>query len=70
MIIVHLSVNKKPAIIKSDIIVFAEECDGKDKDGNELHFTRIYLEKPFLSESEDRFIDVVESVDKIAKAMK
>ena len=66
MILVHLSVNGKAAIIDPEMIMFAEEGEG-EKDGEKIVFTRIYLKQPLPGENENRFIDVQESVQKIAK---
>ena len=66
MILVHLSVNGKAAIIDTEIIMFAEDCEG-EKDGEKIVFTRIYLKQPLPGDNETSFIDVQESVQKIAK---
>lgn len=70
MILVHLSMNGKAAICDQENILFAEEVEGKDKDGKEISFTRIYLKQPLPGENGTSWIDVQESVEKIAKQMK
>lgn len=62
MISVHLSVNNKPALIDRDNILFAEECDGQDKDGNAISFTRIYFKQPLPGENGSTEVDVCENV--------
>lgn len=70
MIFVHLSANGKAAIIDPELIMFAEDCDGNDKDGNLVHFTRLYLKQPLPGEDGTSWIDIRESVEKIAKMIK
>lgn len=60
MILVHLSVNGKAAILDRSYIVFAEECTDNE---NNLMFTRIYLKQPLPGENGSPFIDVVETVE-------
>ena len=43
MILVHLSVNGKPALINFTNILFAEECEREDANGKVISFTRLYL---------------------------
>ena len=69
MILVHLSVNGKAAIINPEMIMFAEECEGLD-DGKDVRFTRVYLKQPLQGENGTNIIDVRESVERIAKAMR
>ena len=69
MILVHLSVTGKAAIIDPEIIMFAEDCEG-EQDGKPITFTRIYLKQPLPGENESSFIDVQESVQKIAKELR
>lgn len=70
MLIVHLSVNNKPAILDEKNILFAEECEGKDTSENKVNFTRIYLKQPFTAEESVTQIDVTESVEKLLKLLK
>lgn len=70
MILVHLSVNEKPALIDSENILFAEECDRQDEEKKPLSFTRLYLKQPLPGEDGSVFIDVKEDVAKLMKAMR
>lgn len=67
MVSVHLSANGKAAIIDPTLIMFAEDCDGNDKDGKPVRFTRLYLRQPLPGEDGTSWIDVREPVEKIAK---
>lgn len=69
MILVHLSVNGKSALLDKNNILFAEETTGKDADDKEVEFTRIYLKQPLPSENESYWIDVQESVKTLLKAL-
>lgn len=62
MILVHLSINKKSALIDEGNIMFAEECDDKDRDGNVISFTRIYFKQPLPGENGSTEVDVCENV--------
>lgn len=66
MIVVHLSANGKAAIIDPKLIMFAEDCDGNDKDGNPVQFTRLYLKQPLPGDEGTSWIDIREPVAKIA----
>lgn len=70
MILVHLSVNGKPALIDPSNILFAEECDGKDAGNKQLFFTRLYLRQPLPGDDGSIFVDVKEDVAKLMKAMR
>lgn len=67
MILVHLSANEKAAIVDPELIMFAEDCDGNDKDGRPLHFTRLYLSRSLPGEEGTSWIDICESVEKLIK---
>ena len=69
MILVHLSVNEKAAIINPEMIMFAEECEGVDN-GKAITFTRVYLKQPLQSENGTNIIDVRERVQRIANERK
>lgn len=69
MILVHLSVNDKPALLDENNILFAEETTGKDADDKEVEFTRIYLKQPLSGENESYWIDVQETAKKILQAI-
>ena len=64
MILIHLSVNNKPALIDAENIVFVEECEAVDQDN--ISFTRIYLKQPIL---EEKWIDVKEKVEAILQSI-
>lgn len=70
MILVHLSVNGKPALIDPTNILFAEECEGQDAEYKQLSFTRLYLRQPLPGENGSVFVDVKEDVAKLLKAMR
>ena len=67
MILIHLSVTGKPAIIDEENILMAEEAEGEDRDGKAVEFTRIFLRQPIPGENEEsgKWVDVKESVRKI-----
>ena len=71
MLVVHLSVNNKPALIQENNILFVEECEGEDKEKNHVEFTRLYFKQP-VTTTEDPIvqIDIVEKVEKLLKMMK
>lgn len=69
MILVHLSVNGKSALLDENNILFAEETAGKDNDDNNVEFTRVYLKQPLPGENETYWIDVQESVKTLLKAL-
>lgn len=70
MILVHLSINNKPALIDEKNILFAEECEGKDQQGNNVEFTRIYFKQPLTTEEPIGQVDIIESVEKMIKLLK
>ena len=65
MVVITLSVNGKPAMIEKANILFAEEIESE-----RISFTRIYLKQPIPGEDETLFVDVKETVNHLAKAMK
>ena len=67
MILVHLSINGKLAIINSEQIIFAEECEGKNEKNELISFTRIYLKQALPGENGSSIIDVNESVETLLK---
>lgn len=69
MILVHLSVNDKPALIDEKNILFAEETSGKDQENKEIEFTRLYLKQSLPGENETYWIDVQETVKTLLKAL-
>lgn len=69
MILVHLSVNGKSALLDENNILFAEETAGKDNDDNDVEFTRVYLKQPLPGENETYWIDVQETAKKILQAI-
>jgi len=70
MLLVHLSVNNKPALIQENNILFVEECEGEDNNKNHVEFTRIYFKQPIATENPIIQIDVIEKVEKLIKMMK
>ena len=70
MILVHLSVNGKPALVDTANILFADECEGQDAEKNQLSFTRLYLKQPLPGEEGTAFVDVKEDITKLLKAMR
>lgn len=70
MILVHLSVNGKPALIDPTNILFAEECEGLDSEKKSIAFTRLYLRQPLPGEDGSAFVDVKEDVSKLMKAIR
>ena len=65
MILVHLSVNGRPAILDATNIMFAEECVSDD-----TLFTRIYLKQPLPDGKSPGIIDVEENVDDLLNAIR
>lgn len=70
MISIHLSANGKHAIIDPELIMFAEDCDGTDKDKKPIQFTRIYLTQSLPGEDGSIVIDIQENAEKLMKMMK
>lgn len=70
MLLVHLAVNNKPALIQQNNILFAEECEGEDDKKNKVEFTRVYFKQPISTEEPIVQIDIVEKIDKLLKLMK
>lgn len=70
MILVHLSVNGKPALVDPQNILFAEECELQDAEKKSVSFTRLYFRQPLPVEDGSAFIDVKEDVAKLMKAMR
>ena len=70
MILVHLSVNGKPALVDPTNILFADECEGQDAENTHLSFTRLYLKQPLPGDGETAFVDVKEDIAKLLKAMR
>ena len=69
MIVVHLSVNGKPAIVNPEFIIFVEDCS-IEKDEETINFTRIYLKQALPGDEATSFVDVQENVDKLYKMIK
>lgn len=69
MILVHLSITGKPAILDPDAMIFAEESE-VTKDGKPIAFTRVYLRQPLPGEGECSYIDVQESVETLLREIK
>ena len=70
MLLVHLAVNNKLALIHQNNILFAEECEGEDAEKNKIEFTRVYFKQPISTEEPIVQIDIVEKIDKLLKLMK
>ena len=70
MILVHLSVNNKPALIDPTNVLFAEECEGQDSEKRSVSFTRLYLKQPLPGDGGTAFVDVKEDIAKLLKAMR
>lgn len=71
MIFIHLSVNNGLALLDENNILFAETLEGKDEDKKEIKFTRVYLKQPIPNgDDETQWIDIHESVEKLAKLIK
>ena len=71
MIFIHLSVNDGLALLDENNILFAEQLEGKDNDDKDIKFTRIYLKQPIPNgEEETSWLDIRESVEKLAKLIK
>lgn len=70
MILIHLSVSGKPALIDVKNILFIEECEGQNDKEEHIEFTRIYLKQPLQANEPITQIDVIETVEKIIKLLK
>ena len=70
MILVHLSINNKPALVDEKNILFIEECEGQNQQGENVEFTRVYFKQPLTAEEPIGQIDIVESVEKMIKLLK
>ena len=66
MVIVHLSVNGKPAMISPDFINFAEECEIQ-QDDKLIEFTRVYFKQKIDTENPIEYIDIKENIKQLIK---
>jgi hypothetical protein len=71
MILIHLFLNGKAALLDETNISLVEECEGEDDKKVPVSFTRIYLKNAIeTNDDEIKQIDVQESADKICRMIK